>query len=68
MRWASRTVELCLPRRRDVPQPQDRERAAEGPFGGTIAHGYLTLSLIPSFGSQLFELANPGAKLNYGVN
>ncbi len=46
----------------------DRERAAEGPFGGTIAHGYLTLSLIPYFGSQLFALANPGAKLNYGVN
>jgi acyl dehydratase len=37
-------------------------------FGGTIAHGYLTLSLIPWFGSQLFALANPGAKLNYGVN
>ena len=34
----------------------------------TIAHGYLTLSLIPWFGSQLFALANPGAKLNYGVN
>jgi acyl dehydratase len=46
----------------------DRERAAQGPFGGTIAHGYLTLSLIPWFGSQLFALANPGAKLNYGVN
>ena len=46
----------------------DRERAAKGPFGGTIAHGYLTLSLIPWFGSQLFALANPGAKLNYGVN
>ena len=46
----------------------DRERAATGPFGGTIAHGYLTLSLIPWFGSQLFALANPGAKLNYGVN
>jgi acyl dehydratase len=46
----------------------DRERAAAGPFGGTIAHGYLTLSLIPWFGSQLFALANPGAKLNYGVN
>ena len=46
----------------------DRERAAKGPFGGTIAHGYLTLSLIPWFGSQLFAPANPGAKLNYGVN
>ena len=46
----------------------DVERAAEGPFGGTIAHGYLTLSLIPQFTTQLFELETPGAKLNYGVN
>jgi acyl dehydratase len=46
----------------------DVERAAEGPFGGTIAHGYLTLSLIPQFSPQLFELDTPGAKLNYGVN
>src|SRR3954454_4197147 len=46
----------------------DVERAAEGPFGGTIAHGYLTLSLIPQFTPQLFALDTPGAKLNYGVN
>jgi acyl dehydratase len=46
----------------------DRERAAAGPFGGTIAHGYLTLSLIPFLGSQVFSLETPGAKLNYGVN
>jgi acyl dehydratase len=46
----------------------DVERAAAGPFGGTIAHGYLTLSLIPQFTPQLFELETPGAKLNYGVN
>ncbi|WP_151083195.1 MaoC family dehydratase [Nocardioides cynanchi] len=46
----------------------DRERAASGPFGGTIAHGYLTLSLIPLLGSQVFALETPGAKLNYGVN
>ena len=46
----------------------DQERAKEGPFGGTIAHGYLTLSLIPYFTPQLFEIATPGAKLNYGVN
>lgn len=46
----------------------DLERAKEGPFGGTIAHGYLTLSLIPWLGSQIFKLATPGAKLNYGVN
>jgi acyl dehydratase len=46
----------------------DVERAAQGPFGGTIAHGYLTLSLIPQFTPQLFSLETPGAKLNYGVN
>jgi acyl dehydratase len=46
----------------------DVERAAGGPFGGTIAHGYLTLSLVPWLGSQVFSLETPGAKLNYGVN
>jgi acyl dehydratase len=46
----------------------DVEKAAEGPFGGTIAHGYLTLSLIPWLSSQVFALETPGAKLNYGVN
>ncbi|GAA2000081.1 MULTISPECIES: MaoC family dehydratase [Nocardioides] len=46
----------------------DVERSAEGPFGGTIAHGYLTLSLIPWLGSSVFALETPGAKLNYGVN
>ncbi len=46
----------------------DRERAAQSPFGGTIAHGYLTLSLLPWLGSQVFSLETPGAKLNYGVN
>jgi acyl dehydratase len=46
----------------------DVERAKDGPFGGTIAHGYLTLSLVPWLGSQVFTLRTPGAKLNYGVN
>jgi acyl dehydratase len=46
----------------------DVERAAAGPFGGTIAHGYLTLSLLPYLGAQVFALETPGAKLNYGVN
>ena len=46
----------------------DVERAKEGPFGGTIAHGYLTLSLVPWLGSTVFSLETPGAKLNYGVN
>jgi acyl dehydratase len=44
----------------------DVERAKDGPFGGTIAHGYLTLSLVPLFAQQLFALDTPGAKLNYG--
>ena len=46
----------------------DVERAATGPFGGTIAHGYLTLSLVPLLGTTVFSLETPGAKLNYGVN
>ena len=39
----------------------DAERAAAGPFGGTIAHGYLTLSLLPLFGTQVLGLETPGA-------
>ena len=46
----------------------DPERAKDGPYGRTIAHGYLTLSLVPWLGSHVFKLATPGAKLNYGVN
>jgi acyl dehydratase len=46
----------------------DVERAAAGPFGGTIAHGYLTLALVPHFNAELFALETPGARLNYGVN
>ena len=46
----------------------DVGRAAAGPFGGTIAHGYLTLSLIARFGAELFDVSGVSAKLNYGVN
>ncbi|MGN6251961.1 MAG: MaoC family dehydratase [Marmoricola sp.] len=46
----------------------DVERAQQGPFGGTIAHGYLTLSLVPWLGAQVFTLDTPGPKLNYGLN
>src|SRR3954470_4537838 len=46
----------------------DVERAAAGPFGGTIAHGYLTLSLVPYFSGQVFSFSTRGAKLNYGLN
>ena len=45
----------------------DPERAAAGPFGTTIAHGYLTLALLPAFLGQALE---PDASLtvNYGLN
>jgi acyl dehydratase len=46
----------------------DVERSAKGPFGGTIAHGFLTMSLIPVLGAQIYLLDTPGAKLNYGAN
>jgi acyl dehydratase len=46
----------------------DRERAAAGPFGGTIAHGFLTLSLIiPLFG-ELLEVKEVSMGINYGLN
>lgn len=46
----------------------DPERAAEGPFGATIAHGYLTLSLLPFLGAQVFAFAGDRARVNYGLN
>jgi acyl dehydratase len=46
----------------------DAEQAAAGPFGGTIAHGYMTLALIPHLTSQIFATETPGARLNYGLN
>jgi len=45
----------------------DPERAASGPFGGTIAHGYLTASLLPALTHQIFKVeAKMG--INYGLN
>lgn len=46
----------------------DEEKAAAGPFGKTIAHGYLTLSLLSFFGTQVFAFAGDAARLNYGIN
>lgn len=46
----------------------DPERAAAGPFGGTIAHGLLTLSLLPSFLNQLYRVDNVAMAVNYGMN
>jgi acyl dehydratase len=46
----------------------DHERAAKGPFKGTIAHGYLTLALAPVVISQVLEIREITAALNYGLN
>jgi len=48
----------------------DRERAAQTPFGGTIAHGFLTLSLMTDFmaHADLPELADARYNVNYGSN
>ncbi|RSO49109.1 dehydratase [Streptomyces sp. WAC 06725] len=46
----------------------DPERAAAGPFGATIAHGYLTLALLPALVPQLLRVDNVKMGINYGVN
>jgi acyl dehydratase len=46
----------------------DRERAAAGPFGGTIAHGYLTLSLLPVMSYEVVPRQGAGMAVNYGLN
>jgi acyl dehydratase len=46
----------------------DVERAKETPFGGTIAHGYFTLSLIPRLSRQVFGMEGFTFALNYGLN
>ncbi|WP_405733167.1 MaoC family dehydratase [Streptomyces sp. NBC_01537] len=46
----------------------DPEKAATGPFGTTIAHGYLTLSLIPQFTFTLLKVEGVKMGVNYGVN
>ncbi|SDS07398.1 MaoC family dehydratase [Pseudomonas oryzae] len=46
----------------------DPERAASGPFGGCIAHGYLTLSLVNLFLPQLIEVDNLRMGVNYGCD
>jgi acyl dehydratase len=46
----------------------DPERANDTPFGGTIAHGFLTLSLIASVGQQLLRLRDAKMGINYGLD
>ena len=46
----------------------DPERAAAGPFGTTIGHGYLTLSLVPAMSYELLPRGDGGMGINYGLN
>ncbi|MCW7538791.1 MaoC family dehydratase [Aquabacterium sp. A7-Y] len=46
----------------------DAERAKAGPFGTTVAHGFLTLSLLPAFFATGFEIRDSRLGVNYGLN
>lgn len=46
----------------------DEERARSGPFGHTIAHGYLILSMIPALLNEVLVVDEPGTRINYGLN
>jgi acyl dehydratase len=46
----------------------DTEKAQNGPFGTTIAHGFLSLSLTPIFGWQVYKVENVKMAINYGLN
>jgi acyl dehydratase len=46
----------------------DPARARETPFGGTIVHGYFTLSLAPRLAAEIYDLANVEMRINYGAN
>lgn len=45
----------------------DPEKAKDGPFGGPIAHGYLSLSMIPHLWNQILEVNNLKMMVNYGI-
>lgn len=46
----------------------DAERAAAGPFGATIAHGYLSLAMLPLLGGQIYTAGPAVTRLNYGID
>ncbi len=46
----------------------DADRAAAGPFGATVAHGFLTLSLLPPFFASGFDIGDTRMGINYGLN
>lgn len=45
----------------------DEEKAKDGPFGSTIAHGYLTISILPHLWNQIVDVQNLKMQVNYGI-
>jgi acyl dehydratase len=70
--WLDVTQERVDEFARATDDPQwihtDPERAAAGPFGGTIAHGFLTLSLCVPFLYEVMPERGFASTINYGVN
>jgi acyl dehydratase len=46
----------------------DKDRAAQSPFGGTIAHGFLTLSMLPKLSESALAITDRKMGINYGLN
>lgn len=46
----------------------DPNRAARGPFGGTVAHGYFTLALVPKLADEIYAVDNIALVINYGAD
>jgi acyl dehydratase len=46
----------------------DPERAKQGPFGGTVAHGYLMLSLLPMLAAEVYRVEGVRMAINYGLD
>ena len=46
----------------------DPEQASQGPFGGTIAHGYLTVSMLPYLVTPMLEVTGVAMGVNYGID
>ena len=46
----------------------DPEKAKDGPFGGTIVHGFLTLSRLPKVGWEIYTVSGMAMMINYGLN
>ena len=70
--WVEVTQERIDLFARAIDDPQwihvDVERAKDSPFGGTIAHGFLTLSLLSKFIESTFSFADRRMGVNYGLN